>query len=38
MKKQGTTKKIESIGYSVLGEIKFCNHKNEHFEEKSPKG
>ena len=34
---QATTDKIKLIGYSILGEIKFCNLKNEHFEKKSPK-
>ena len=32
-----TTEKIKLIGKMILGEIKFCNLKNEHFEEKSPK-
>ena len=34
---QTTTEKIKLIGYLILGEIKFCNLKNEHFEKKSPK-
>ena len=29
--------KTESIGYLILGEIKFCNLKNEHFQKKTPK-
>ena len=34
---QTTTEKIEFIGYLILGEIKFWNLKNEHFEKKNPK-
>ena len=34
---QTTTKKIKLIGYLILGEIKFCNLKNEHFENNNPK-
>ena len=34
---QITTEKIKLIGYLILSEIKFCNHKNEHFEKKSLK-
>ena len=29
--------KIESIGYLILGEIKFFSLKNENFSEKDPK-
>ena len=32
-----TAKKIKLIGYLILGEIKFCNLRNKHFEKKSPK-
>ena len=34
---QTTTEKNKLIGYLILGEIKFYNLKNEHFEKKSPK-
>ena len=34
---QTTTEKIELIRYSVLGEVKLCNHENVHFEKKSQK-
>ena len=34
---QTTTEKIKLTGYLILGEIKFCNLKNEHFEKKEPK-
>ena len=34
---QTTTEKINLIRYLILGEIKFQNLKNEHFEKKSPK-
>ena len=33
---QTTIEKIKLIGYLILGEIKFCNLKNENFEKKSP--
>ena len=29
---QTTTEKIKLNGYLILGEITFCNLKNEHFE------
>ena len=29
-----TTEKIKLIGYLILGDITFCNFKNEHFEKK----
>ena len=32
-----TTEKVKLIGYLILGEIKFFNLKNEHFDKKSPK-
>ena len=31
------TEKIKLVGYLILGEIKCCDTKNEHFEKKSPK-
>ena len=34
---QTTTEKIKLIGYLILGEIKFCEFKNEHFEKKPKK-
>ena len=34
---QTTTEKIKLIGHLILGEIKFCNLKNEQFDKKSPK-
>ena len=34
---QTTTEKIELTGYLILGEIAFCNLKNEHFEKNNPK-
>ena len=34
---QTNTEKINLIGYFLLGEIKFCNLKNENFEKKNPK-
>ena len=34
---QTTTEKIKLTGYLILGEIKFWNLKNEHFEKKSSK-
>ena len=34
---QTTTEKIELTVYLILGEIKFCNLKNQHFEKNSPK-
>ena len=34
---QTNTEKNKLIGYLILGEIKFYNLKNEHFEKKSPK-
>ena len=33
-----TTGKIKLIRYLILGEIKFCNLKNNYFEKKSLKG
>ena len=32
-----TTEKIKFIGYLILGEIKFCKLKNQHFAKKRPK-
>ena len=32
-----TTEKVKLIGYLILGEIKFFNLKNEHFEKMNPK-
>ena len=34
---QTTTEKTKLSGYLILGEIKFCYLKNEHFWEKEPK-
>ena len=34
---QTNTEKIKLTGYLILGEIKFFNLKNEHFDKKSPK-
>ena len=31
------TEKIKLTGYLILGEIKFCNLKNENFEQNSPR-
>ena len=34
---QTTTEKNKLIGYLILGEIKFYNLKNEHFEKRAQK-